>query len=130
MAGRHKEAWNGRGAEPRPLRGLSRDGIVATAIAVADAEGPAAVSMRRIARDLRVGVMSLYWYVDQRMSCTSSCSRQYTPRSRRLSRRATGGPTYRLRPRYRAALRRHPWAIDFLGAGRHRVRTSRGTPTC
>ena len=30
---------------------------------VADAEGPDAVSMRRIARELNAGTMSLYWHV-------------------------------------------------------------------
>ena len=41
-------------------RGLTRADIVDIAVAVADAEGTAAVSMRRIAKDLQVGVMSLY----------------------------------------------------------------------
>ena len=36
------------------------------AIEVADAEGLDAVSMRRIARDLRAGAMSLYHYFDSR----------------------------------------------------------------
>jgi AcrR family transcriptional regulator len=42
---------------------LSRAEIVDAAIAVADAEGPEAVSMRRIAQVLRAGTMSLYWHV-------------------------------------------------------------------
>ncbi|MER6912457.1 TetR/AcrR family transcriptional regulator [Streptomyces sp. NPDC000594] len=46
---------------PRP--GLTLDRIVATAIAVADAEGLAAVSMRRIAAELGTGTMTLYRYV-------------------------------------------------------------------
>ncbi|HUC22806.1 MAG TPA: hypothetical protein VMA73_08880 [Streptosporangiaceae bacterium] len=37
------------------MRGLSRADIVDVAVAVADAEGTKAVSMRRIDRDLRVG---------------------------------------------------------------------------
>jgi len=52
-----------RGQAPRQVRGLSLPDIVGTAIAVADAEGTEAVSMRRIAREMRVGAMSLYWYV-------------------------------------------------------------------
>ena len=118
MAGRHKEVWKGRGAEPRQLRGLSRDDIVATAIAVADAEGTAAVSMRRIARDLRVGAMSLYWYVASKDEL------------HQLMLEAVHGEIEAPEPSgdwradlagyardYRAALRRHPWAIDFLGVG-------------
>lgn len=54
-------------APERPARGpkpgLTLDQIVAAAIAVADADGLAALSMRRVARELRVGTMSLYRYV-------------------------------------------------------------------
>jgi AcrR family transcriptional regulator len=44
-------------------QGLTREEIVAAAISVADAEGVDAVTMRRIARELRAGAMSLYWHV-------------------------------------------------------------------
>jgi AcrR family transcriptional regulator len=47
--------------ERRPA--WSRDQIVATALAIADAEGWEAVSMRRIAGELGAGTMSLYHYV-------------------------------------------------------------------
>src|ERR1700722_12544476 len=60
---KQKEQLQQRGREPRRLRQLSRADIVETAVAIADAEGTDAVSMRRIARDMRVGAMSLYWYV-------------------------------------------------------------------
>lgn len=43
--------------------GLSREGIVNLAIRIADAEGLAAVSMRRVANELGVDPMSLYRYV-------------------------------------------------------------------
>jgi AcrR family transcriptional regulator len=43
--------------------GLHRDEIVAAALKVAEAEGPEAVSMRRIAKDLGVGTMSLYHHI-------------------------------------------------------------------
>jgi DNA-binding GntR family transcriptional regulator len=42
---------------------LNQDRIVRTAVAVADAEGLAAVTMRRLATELGVPVMSLYRYV-------------------------------------------------------------------
>jgi AcrR family transcriptional regulator len=42
---------------------LSREKIAAAALAIADAEGFAAVSMRRIAQEMGVGTMSLYYYV-------------------------------------------------------------------
>ncbi|GLF97233.1 TetR/AcrR family transcriptional regulator [Streptomyces yaizuensis] len=55
------------GTADRPTRGpkpaLALNRIVATAVAVADAEGIGAVSMRRIATELGTGTMSLYRYV-------------------------------------------------------------------
>ena len=44
-------------------RPLSRDQIVQAAIAIADREGAEAVGMRRIARELDAGNMSIYWHV-------------------------------------------------------------------
>lgn len=46
--------------------GLDRDAIVAAAIVLADREGFGAVSMRRLAAELGVGTMSLYWHVPTR----------------------------------------------------------------
>ena len=42
---------------------LSREKIAAVALAIADQEGFPAVSMRRVAQELEVGTMSLYYYV-------------------------------------------------------------------
>ncbi len=59
--------WNRpeRGSRgPRP--GYSRDDIVAAAIALADADGLAAVSMRAVATALNTGPGSLYRYVTSR----------------------------------------------------------------
>jgi AcrR family transcriptional regulator len=55
----------GRGERPSrgPKPGLSVERIVRAAIEVADAEGLAALSMRRVADRLGVGTMSLYRYV-------------------------------------------------------------------
>ena len=115
---RRKETRKERGREPRRLRGLSRDDIVATAVVIADAEGTAAVSMRRIACDLHVGAMSLYWYVESKDEL------------HQLMLEGVQGEIEAPEPsgdwrvdlavyarNYRAALHRHPWAIDFLGAG-------------
>lgn len=48
-----------RGHQPA----LGREQIVRAAVALADAEGPEAVSMRRLAAALGAGAMSLYWHV-------------------------------------------------------------------
>lgn len=42
---------------------LSREKIAAVALTLADREGFEAVSMRRVAQELKVGTMSLYYYV-------------------------------------------------------------------
>ena len=45
---------------------LSREAIVAAAVAIADAEGLDAVSIRRIAADLNTRAMSLYTYIERK----------------------------------------------------------------
>lgn len=62
-APRAPRAANGGTGPATRAGGLSRDQIVAAAIAVADSEGPQSLSMRRIARELKVSAMSLYWHV-------------------------------------------------------------------
>jgi len=44
-------------------RHLDREKIASAALQIADSEGFAAVSMRRVAQELGVGTMSLYYYV-------------------------------------------------------------------
>ncbi|MGW8378483.1 TetR/AcrR family transcriptional regulator [Streptomyces sp. ODS28] len=51
--------------EARP-EGLDRQKIIATAVRLLDAEGLAKFSMRRLAADLGVTAMSVYWYVDSK----------------------------------------------------------------
>lgn len=50
---------------PRP-RSLTDDGIAAAALAVIDRSGLAGLSMRTVAKELGVGTMSLYRYVEDR----------------------------------------------------------------
>jgi AcrR family transcriptional regulator len=52
-----------RAADREGRTGLSVDRIVAAAIEIADGDGLAALSMRRVAERLGVGAMSLYTYV-------------------------------------------------------------------
>ncbi|WP_026923131.1 TetR/AcrR family transcriptional regulator [Glycomyces arizonensis] len=57
--------WGDAARPPRGRpAGLSREQIVAEAIAIADAEGLQKVSMKRVAERLDCGVMSLYRHVD------------------------------------------------------------------
>jgi AcrR family transcriptional regulator len=112
---RHREH---RRQPPGRARGLSLPDIVDTAIAVADAEGTDAVSMRRIAREMRVGAMSLYWYVGSKeelhqLMLEKVQAEAETPEPSGNWRADLRG----FARNTRAALLRHPWAIDFLGIG-------------
>jgi len=101
----------GRAAPP-----LSRAQIVDAAIAVADAEGSDAVSMRRIAHVLRAGTMSLYWHVANKehlldLMLDALIAEVEVPEPSddwRADLRALGG-------NYRAMLLRHLWMMDFVG---------------
>jgi AcrR family transcriptional regulator len=107
-----------RGEPPRRVRGLSLPDIVTTAIAVADADGTEAVSMRRIARELHVGAMSLYWYVTSKEELHQLMLEKVQAESEAPEPSGDWRADLRTYARNaRAALLRHPWAIDFLGHG-------------
>jgi AcrR family transcriptional regulator len=60
-------AWGVRApATKGPKPGLSLERIVAAGVAVADAEGLAAVSMNRVAKELGSSAMSLYRYIESK----------------------------------------------------------------
>lgn len=110
---RHREHGS---PPPRRDRGLTREEIVATAIAIADAEGVDAISMRRIARELHVGVMSLYWYVASKEELHDLMLEAFEAEI------AVPEPSGDWRADMtnfarstRAVMLRHPWAIDFKG---------------
>jgi AcrR family transcriptional regulator len=105
---RHRE----RGAQPpRRDRGLSRDEIVSAAIA-----GPEAISMRRIAREVGAGVMSLYWYVSSKeelldLMLDAIDAEIEVPEPSGDWRADLGSFACQTRD----ALRRHGWAVEFVG---------------
>jgi len=113
----HVQRHKARGAQPpRRDRGLSREEIVSAAIAVADAEGPEAISMRRIAREVGAGVMSLYWYVASKeelldLMLDAIEAEIEVPEPSGDWRADLGAFAHRTR----AALRRHQWAVEFIG---------------
>ncbi len=94
---------------------LSRDEIVKAAVGLADAEGTGAVNMRRIARELDVGAMSLYWHVtdkDQLLDLMlDAVEGEDVP----------AGPSgdwrtdlVHIAKQKRRLLLRHPWVLDFI----------------
>lgn len=59
----HHHRDHGRSHRSRNRPQLDLDSIVHAAIDIADRDGPDAMTMRAVAKQLDVGVMSLYWYV-------------------------------------------------------------------
>lgn len=111
----HKHQDRDGGPRGRDRR-LTREFIVDAAIAIADAEGVEAVSMRRLARDLRAGPMSLYWYVESKEELLDLMLDQvegevHVPEPSgdwRSDLRVVAHES-------RNALKRHSWAIDLTG---------------
>lgn len=64
MASQLQTPWNR--PEPRRPAGLTRETIVAAAVAIADAEGLEAVSIRRVATELGTRPMSLYTHIEHK----------------------------------------------------------------
>jgi AcrR family transcriptional regulator len=98
-----------RAAVGRPAQ-RSRAEITAAAVAVADAEGLAAVSMRRVAAELGTGAASLYRYVETRDELldlmTDAVSGECSPPE------PSGdwlADLVAIGEQSRALLRRHPW---------------------
>jgi AcrR family transcriptional regulator len=111
-----------RGRAPKSQRGprgaaLSRDEIVGTAVALADAEGAEAINMRRIAKQLGVGTMSLYWHVGSKehlldlMLDAVEGEGEDTQQSGNWQEELT-----QLARQERASLLRHRWKLDFMAS--------------
>lgn len=96
---------------------LSRERIVATAIALLDAQGVAGLTMRRLADRLGSGVMSLYWHVDNKedvFDLAVDSVLEY-----RATQQATEPDNWRgevvdLLEDWRASMLRHPWSASLL----------------
>lgn len=94
--------------------GLDRDDVVAAALDLVEREGPAALTMRRLATDLDVATPTIYWHVGGRDELIASVIRLQADR---LAERATVGATARERV-FSAA--RHIWTSSI----EHRAITS------
>ena len=101
-----------RGRRPR----LNRDELAASAVRIADQEGLAALSMRRLARELGAGTMSLYYYVRTKtellmlvvdtVMAENHVPEGELPEDWRDALVVIACAT-------RATLRRHPWVMDI-----------------
>jgi AcrR family transcriptional regulator len=110
--------WRDRTAAPArrargPAQRLTVDDVVAAGVALADAEGLAAFSMRKVADKLGVGAMSLYTYVPGREELIGLMTDQVMLEAPRPP--LTGGLRSRLTTVAETSLaqsRRHPWLLD------------------
>jgi AcrR family transcriptional regulator len=102
---------------PRP--GLTVDKIVAVAVELADAEGLAALSMRRVAERLGVGTMSLYTYVPSKAELVDVMFDTACGETAREE--PAGGWRERLSRIARTTwdlYRRHPWMLQVMAMSR------------
>ena len=104
-------------ARPEPASGRaghSRADIAAAAVRVADAEGLEAVSMRRVAKELGAGTMSLYHYVRDKDDLFDLMGdlvlREYLVSDAELDRGWRDGLAA-IAHATRATLRNHPWLL-------------------
>jgi AcrR family transcriptional regulator len=104
-----------RSGHARRQKALTRDEIVQTAVVLADTEGAGAVNMRRIAKELDVGVMSLYWHVADKEQLLDlmldAIEGEDVPASESLDWRTD---LARIARQKRQSLLRHPWVVIFI----------------
>jgi len=105
-----------RHQESRIRPRLTREEIVDAAIAIADAEGAEALSMRRIAQVLRSGTMSLYWHVASKEQLLDLMRDMVMAEVKVPEPSGDWRADMRnLAISSRAMMHRHPWLIDFVG---------------
>jgi AcrR family transcriptional regulator len=96
----------------------TREQIAATALAIADAEGIEAVTMRRIAADLGAGTMTLYHYVASKADLMAlmldAIMAEQLAASEDLPADDWRTALTVIAHRTRAMLRRHPWSLAGL----------------
>jgi AcrR family transcriptional regulator len=126
-----KTRRGGRGGGGQP--GLDRTRITEVTVRLLDAEGLTKFSMRRLAAELNVTAMSVYWYVDTKDDLLE-LALDAVFGELRLPDPEAGGEDWRdqlrmLATEYRTLLVRHPWlsplAGTFLNIGPNNLSFSR-----
>ncbi len=109
--------------KPRTARGaLSRERVLKAALALADAEGLAGVTMRRLAADLGVEAMSLYHHVPGKEALLDGLVEALVAEiDVDLALSARPGEDWHAEVRRRSltareVMKRHPWAPGLLGS--------------
>ncbi|MEV6549584.1 TetR/AcrR family transcriptional regulator [Streptomyces sp. NPDC051597] len=103
----------------QPAAALDRDRIVTESVRLLDSEGAAKFSMRRLAAELGVTAMSLYWYVDTKddlLELAMDAVAAEVPVPDVDEEDADWRDQIRaLAVGYRAMLVRHPWVSPLMG---------------
>ncbi|MFF5495711.1 TetR/AcrR family transcriptional regulator [Streptomyces aquilus] len=99
--------------------GLDRERITSATVRLLDSEGPAKFSMRRLAAELNVTAMSVYWYVDTKDDLLE-LALDATYGELDLPDPEADGEDWRDQLRalargYRSLLVRHPWMSSLVG---------------
>ncbi len=99
-----------------PKPSLSVDRLVETAVAIADAEGIEAVTVRRLARDMGVAAMSLYTYVANKTDLVELMIDQVyqEPPERPPAEDGWRARVAAVAEDNRALYRRHPWMAEVF----------------
>ncbi len=99
--------------------GYTREQIAATAIAIADADGFEAVSMRRVARELGAGTMTLYHYVRTKDDLVTlmddALMGEILVPDDELPLDDWRTALTEIATRTRGVFKRHPWSFEALG---------------
>ncbi|MEY2245159.1 TetR/AcrR family transcriptional regulator [Streptomyces sp. BF23-18] len=98
--------------------GLDRERITAATVRLLDAEGLARFSMRRLAAELNVTAMSVYWYVDTKDDLLELALDAVFGELELPDAESDEGWRDQLRSLavgYRALLVRHPWVSTLIG---------------
>ncbi|WP_433380658.1 TetR/AcrR family transcriptional regulator C-terminal domain-containing protein [Actinoplanes sp. CA-142083] len=98
---------------------LTRDRTLAAAVDLADAEGLKALTMRRLAADLGVEAMSLYYHLPGKVGLLDGLAERVIAEIRAAIGEESGDWRERLRHRFlraREVMLRHPWAPTLLGS--------------
>ncbi|AZM54229.1 TetR family transcriptional regulator [Streptomyces sp. WAC 01529] len=113
------KAPRGGGRKGDQPSGLDRDRITEVSVRLLDAEGLAKFSMRRLAAELNVTAMSVYWYVDTKddlleLALDAVCGEMRLPGKEEPA-EAWRDQLRSLADEYRALLIRHPWVSPLVG---------------
>ncbi|MFF8656964.1 TetR/AcrR family transcriptional regulator [Streptomyces huasconensis] len=114
------KAPRGGGRKGDQPSGLDRDRITEASVRLLDAEGLAKFSMRRLAAELDVTAMSVYWYVDTKedlleLALDAVCGEMRLPDTAEAADESWRDQLRALADEYRALLIRHPWVSPLVG---------------